>query len=145
MRTLNRNKTIMHYANQTESNIPIYELDANGNRKVIIVDGAETYVISGYEDAVYSEPVEFEGNLSLSGGEVASVEFGIDVSNYDAVLVVNKGDIDIDETSVIWTFSEIGYKDIEKTIIDPQSADYRVKKVSPSLNEAKYLLSRIVK
>lgn len=145
MRTLNRNKRILHYANQTGARLPIYELKPDGTYMTIMVDGVETKVISGYEENPYSLPVEFEGNLSLSGGEISNVEFGIDASAYDAILVINKGDAQISETSLIWADSEIAYKDIEETIVDPNSADYRVTRVSPSLNESKYLLAKVVK
>lgn len=144
MRTLNRNKVKLYYANQIEE-VPIYERNADGTIKTMVVDGAETYVISGYDRNVYSNPVEFEGNLALSGGEVVNVEYGVDASAYDAVLVVNKGDIDISETSLIWAETEPRYKNPERTILDPYSADYRVTRVSPSLNESKYLLTKVVK
>lgn len=144
MRTLNKNKVKMYYANQT-AETPIYERNADGTIKTIVVDGAETYVISGYDYNSYSLPVEFEGNFALSGGEVANVEYGVDPSAYDAVLIVNKGDVDISETSLIWRETEPTYKDVEETIVDPYSADYRVTRVSPSLNESKYLLNKVVK
>ena len=144
MRTLNRNKVNLYYANQT-AETPIYELNSDGTIKTITVDGVSTKVISGYETNSYSKPISFEGNIALSGGEVMNVEYGVDPSAYDAVLVVNKGDIDISETSLIWAETEPTYKDVEKTIVDPCSADYRVTRVSPSLNESKYLLNKVVK
>lgn len=144
MRTLNKNKVKMYYANQI-AETPIYERNADGTVKTIVVDGAETPVISGYDYNSYSLPVEFIGNIALSGGEVANVEYGIDDSSYDAILVVNKGDVQISETSLIWHETEPRYKDVEETIVDPYSADYRVTRVSPSLNESKYLLNKVVK
>lgn len=144
MRTLNKNKVNLYYANQVEST-PIYEKNADGTIKTIVVDGVETYVISGYDKNSYSKPVSFKGNLALSGGEVANVEYGVDYSAYDAILVVNKDEIDISETSLIWAETEPRYKDVEEMIVDPYSADYRVSRVSPSLNESKYLLTKVVK
>lgn len=144
MRTLNRNKQTLYYSNQTERE-PIYVKNPDGTDKTITVDGVSTKVISGYEEYSYSLPVRFEGNIALSGGRIENVEYGIDESNYDAVLVVNKNDIDISETSLIWADSEPTYKDVEHTKVDPYSADYRVTRVSPSLNESKYLLSKVVK
>lgn len=144
MRTLNKNKVKMYYANQI-AETPIYERNADGTIKTIVVDGAETYVISGYESNSYTKPVEFYGNIALSGGEVSNVEYGVDDSLYDAILVVNKGDIQISETSLIWHETTPAYKDVEEKIVDPYSADYRVTRVSPSLNESKYLLNKVVK
>ena len=145
MRTLNRNKQVLYYSNQTSEKTPIYATNPDGTIKTVDVDGVSTKVITGYRDKGYTLPQRFEGNIALSGGEVANVEFGVDDSAYDAVLVMNKNEINISETSFIWAESEPQYKDVEKTIVDPYSADYRVTRVSPSLNESRYLLSKVVK
>ena len=145
MRTLTRNKQVLYYSNQIVGRVPVYATNPDGTIKTIDVDGVSTKVISGYSENGYTEPVEFEGNIALSGGEVVNVEFGVDASAYDAVLILNKDEIDISETSLIWSVSPVGYKDTAKTIIDPYSADYRVTRVSPSLNQSKYLLSKVVK
>ena len=80
MRTLNKNKTKLYYA-LYDGEVPIYDYyeDEDGNR--IPIDTGETTI--GYEN-----PVEFYGNISLSGGESEAKEFGIDVSAYDSVLVM---------------------------------------------------------
>lgn len=145
MRTLTRNKQVLYYSNQIVGRVPVYATNPDGTIKTIDVDGVSTKVISGYSENGYTEPVEFEGNIALSGGEVVNVEFGVDASAYDAVLILNKDEINISETSLIWSVSPVGYKDTAKTIIDPYSADYRVTRVSPSLNQSKYLLSKVVK
>lgn len=145
MRTLNRNKQKLYYSNQTNEKTPVYARNADGTIKTVDVDGVSTQVITGYTEKAYSLPQEFEGNIALSGGEVVNVDFGIDASAYDAVLVLNKNEINITETSLIWADSEPTYKDVEKTIVDPYSADYRVTRVSPSLNQSKYLLAKVVK
>ena len=145
MRTLTRNKQALYYSNQTDEKAPIYSTNPDGTIKQIEVDGVLTNVITGYDGHLYSKPVKFEGNIALSGGEVISVEFGVDASAYDAVLILNKDEINISETSLIWAETEPRYKDVEETIVDPYSADYRVTRVSPSLNQGKYLLSKVVK
>ena len=81
----------------------------------------------------------------MSGGESNIVEYGIDKSEYDAIIIMQNGELPITETSLIWLESPVVYKDVENKIVDANSADYRVKKVSPSLNQTKYLLERIVK
>ena len=143
--TLASNKQSMKYSLQVER-VPIYATDENGN--VIYYedsDGNKIPYETGEYTTGYSQPVSFFGNIAMSGGEVNSVEFGIDVSGYDATLVVDKGMIPIDETSLIWHTSEVGYKDTEKTIVDGNTADYKVIAVKPSLNTTKYILGRITK
>ena len=146
MRALKRNKQEMKYALLIGEE-PIYEVDDDGNRIVDYVDedGIEYYRETGEYELAYSEPVSFFGNIDMSGGESAAKEFGVSTSDYDAVLIMDNGEIPITETSLIWHESEVGYKDIDKKIIDGNSADYRVKKVSKSLNNTKYLLSSTIK
>lgn len=145
MRTLNRNKQVLYYSNQTNEKTPVYATNPDGTIKTVVVDGVETNVITGYTNKGYTLPTVFEGNISLSGGEVVNVEFGVDSSAYDAILILDKNEISISETSLIWAETEPRYKDVQKTIVDPYSADYRVTRVSPSLNQSKYLLSKVVK
>ena len=135
MRTLNKNKTKLYYA-LYDGEVPIYDHyeDEDGNR--IPIDTGETTI--GYEN-----PVEFYGNIALSGGESEAKEFGIDVSAYDSVLVMNKSALPIDETSLIWFESEPQYN--ADGTVDGKSADYTVVKVSPSLNVDKYVLKKVVK
>lgn len=143
--TLQSNKQAMKYSLQGER-VTIYETDENGN--IIYYtdsDGNQIPMETGEYTTGYSQPVSFFGNIAMSGGEVDSVEFGIDVSGYDATLVVDKGAIPIDETSLIWHTSKVGYKDAEKTIVDGSTADYKVIAVKPSLNTIKYILGRITK
>lgn len=143
MRTQNKNKQKLYISNQTGLT-PVYERDEYGNIKYVVVDGKKVPVETGEYELGYSYPRLVYGNIALSGGETLPVEFGLDVSKYDAKLQ-GVDDDDITETSLIWHKSPLVYKDKAKTIINPNSADYRVTRVSPSLNEDKYLLTRIVK
>lgn len=143
MRTLNRNKQRMFYSSQTEL-VPIYETNSDGSIKYINVDGTIQPVTTGQTRLDYCIPIEFLGNISFGGGETQSVEFGIDVSNYDATLLVDKGSLNLSETSLIWYKNEIKFKDKAQTVVDPRSADYRVKKITTSLNAEKYLLERVI-
>lgn len=135
MRTLNKNKQKMFYANQ-DKRVPIYETyyDADGN---------EYKLDTGETRFVYGEPVEFKGNISLSGGEAEAQEFGLNLADYSAVLVVDKGILPLTETSRIWYENE-PKKDMDGNT-DEYSADYRVVKPSPSLNVGKYVLQKMVK
>ena len=143
MRNLKKNKQTMYYAllNKTQ---PVYERDELGNIIYIEIDGVRVPVETGDTELVYSKPVKFKGNISTSGGKSKETEYGIDSTDYDAVLMMMKNDLPITETSIIWHTSNIGYKDADKTIIDDKSADYVVKKRSPSLNQFKYLLGKVL-
>ena len=157
MRTLRKNQQSMKYALQI-GEVPIYNRDENG--EIIYEhyedsDGNIIYYLdengnkipseTGEYEVGYSEPHEFFGNVAMSGGEAEAVEYGIDVSAYDATLVMEKGVLPIDETSLIWFESEVGYTDASMTHADGHTADYKVLAVKPSLNFVKYILGRIVK
>lgn len=135
MRTLNKNKQKMYYANQDKT-VPIYEtyIDADGN---------EYQLDTGETKLVYGEPIEFKGNIAMSGGEAEAQEFGLNLSDYEAVLIVGKNTLPITETSLIWHATE-PTKDKDGNT-DEYSADYRIVKISPSLNFDKYVLKKVVK
>lgn len=143
MRTLARNKQNMKFSLLLGEQ-PIYVLDDEGNKIVDYVDteGNEYYRETGEKELLYSEPVPFYGNIGMSGGEVEAQEFGLSTSDYDAVLIMNKNELPIDETSLIWHLSEVLYTNGK---LDANSADYRIRKVAPSINQTKYLLAKIVK
>lgn len=135
MMMLNRNKQKMYYALYGKE-VPIYDyyIDSEGNK--IPLETGETKI-------VYENPVEFLGNISLSGGESEAVEFGLNLADYEAILVVAKNTLPINETSRIWHNTEPTYND--DGTINESSADYKVVKVSPSLNVDKFVLRKIVK
>ena len=137
MRTLNKNTQKMYYANQ-DKEVPITETYYDDEGNAYELDTGET-------ELVYGEPIEFYGNIAMSGGEAEAQEFGIDVSAYDAILITSKDLIPIDETSLIWFESEVVYENEEEKIPDEFSADYKVLAVKPSLNVSKYILGRRVK
>lgn len=146
MRTLNKNKQKMYYS-LFKGVEPEYELDENGQKIVDYKDedGIEYYRETGNKIPTYFEPVLFYANISMSGGEVNTQEYGIDVSGYDAIIVLDKDEIPIEETSLVWFENEPTYKDTEKTIVDGNKADYRVLAIKPSLNQLKCILQRITK
>lgn len=144
MRLLRKNMQPMKYSLQ-DGRVPIYERDENGDIVYIEVDGQKIPVETGEYETGYSAPVDFMGNISMSGGEAEAKEFGMDIGDFDAVIVLEKDAIPITETSIIWHTSPVKYKDEQNTIVDSKSADYAVKRVSPSLNFTKVLLQRIVK
>ena len=134
----------MKYSLQ-DGRVPIYERDENGDIVYIEVEGKKVPVETGEYETGYSSPVDFMGNISMSGGEAEAKEFGMDIGDFDAVIVLEKDAEPLTETSIIWHASPVKYKDEQNTIVDSKSADYAVKRVSPSLNFTKVLLQRIVK
>lgn len=143
MRNLRKNKQTMYYA-LLDKTQPIYERDESGNIIYIEINGVQVPVETGEKELVYGNPVKFRGNISMSGSESKETEYGIDTTDYDAVLMMQLDELPINETSIIWHKSPIGYKDEERKIIDDKSADYIVKKLSPSLNQFKYLLGKVL-
>ena len=136
MRTLNKNAQKMYYANQDRV-VPIYEYYEDEDGNMIPLDTGETKL-------VYGEPIEFKGNISLSnGGEVEVQEYGLSQADYSAILITSKNTLPITETSLIWHTTE-PTKDIDGNT-NEFSADYRVVKVSDSLNVSKYALQKVVK
>lgn len=148
MRCLKKNKQNMYYSLLLGES-PVYAYDEHGNRIVDWVDeetGEVHYIEKGTKVNLYSEPVLFKGNIAMSGSDVDRTEFGVSEANYEAVLVMTKGDIPITETSLIWFQTPPTTKDIEGvTYADDSTADYRVLKVSPSLNVDRYILDKVVK
>ena len=138
MMTLDINKQKMYYAILVDTVQEEY-IDEDGNRYP-----------TGEPKNIYSEPIEFYGNIAMSGGEAEAQEFGISTSDYEAVLLLSKGEKDkegnviaLKETSLVW-FETEPQKD-EKGYTDEFSADYRVIKPSPSLNTVRYVLKKVVK
>jgi hypothetical protein len=141
MRTLNKNKQKMYYSLYLGQE-PEYVLDDNGNKVVEYVDddGNVYYKETGNVIDIYSEPVPFYGNISMSGGEVETVEFGLNIGDYEAVLLTSKNVLPITETSLIW----LNTKPTDG-VVKREQADYTVIKISPSLNQDKYVLKAVVK
>lgn len=138
----------MLFANYKDAE-PIYEKDEDGNiiyETYYDTDGTEyTYPVEiGLSQVGYTSPQKMKGNIVFSGGETEAKEFGLDASDYTAILICPKDAYDINETSLIWFKNEVGYKDIEHTEIEPNTADFRVVKCSPSLNYDKYALRKVI-
>lgn len=132
MRCQLRNKQKMYYA--------LYQgVTEVTTGDTIVIDGKTVNVENGTRTIGYGDAVEFWGNIAMTGGEVNETEYGIDVSSYSAVLVMDKGEIPIDEHSLIW------FETTPTNPVDASTADYKVVKLVPSLNVDKYLLQRIEK
>lgn len=141
------------YETRQYTNYPSYELFPSDNlypldeeRENIVyirVDGIMVPVEAGEPVFGYENAVEFKGNIAMSGGEAEAREFGLNVGDYSAVLVLAKNSIPIDETSLVWFETEP--KINPDGTVDQYSADYTVVKVAPSINVDRYALKKVVK
>ena len=142
MRDIRRNQQSLYYALFKEE-VPEYKRDKDGN---LIIDGYDgidpIYRETGRTIPKYYDPVKFKSSISFGGSEVDLTPYGISNGDYDATLVLRKGIIPVEETSLIWYETEPVFIDGE---VDSASADFRVVKIVPSLNEKRYVLKRIVK
>ena len=133
MRTLKKNNRKVYYALKVEK-------QAEKSEETIIVDGEEISIDEGDYGISYTVPVGFTANISFSSGDTQDVEFGIDVSGYDAIIVTKLQALPITETSLIWF--ETVPPEVEN---DGSTADYSVIAVRHSLNYTKAILKRRVK
>lgn len=144
MRMMNRNKQNLYYALQ-DREVPIYETDEDGDIRYIEIDGQQIPVETGQTELGYSEPIKMLANIAFETNETTAQEFGVDVSDYDAIVVFGKNEYPLTETSRIWFESTPRYKDTSETIVDGDSADYKVVSVRSSLNEGKAILKHLTK
>lgn len=146
MRTLRRNKQMLYYSLQSSEKQPVYETDDDGNIVYYEDDeGNQIPIETGEYEYTYSTPVSFFANISMGGSDTQQEVYGVDMSSYDATLLVERDSLPIDETSLIWFETEPTYKDEDKTIPDEQTADYTVVKVVDSLNFTTVVLKKRVK
>ena len=144
MRMMNRNKQNLYYTLQ-DREVPIYETDEDGDIRYIEIDGQQIPVETGQTELGYSEPIKMLANIAFETNETTAQEFGVDVSDYDAIVVFRKNEYPLTETSRIWFESTPRYKDVSETIVDGDSADYQVVSVRSTLNEGKAILRHLTK
>lgn len=131
MRTLRRNKSKLKYSNFLEK------------RAVIKTDDEGNLLKTGEKKSVYSQPQNLKGNIVTKGvGQLQATEYGLDMADYDAVLILDKGLYPLREGSLIWQDTE-PITD-EQGYADKTSADYRVMKIGSTLNVDKVILKRLV-
>lgn len=155
MRTAKKNKVKLLYSLQGE-NVPIYEVDGEGDIVYEEVEGVNVPVETGDSFTGYEEPIEFFGNLSFYTGWNYPGVWGVTLNNADAILLMDKNELPIDETSRIWFKSEPTTKTVkvyntetgemtDRTVTDADSADFSVSRIIPSLNVVRYVLKGIEK
>ena len=123
MRTLNRNKIRIFYANY-RNRIPLK--DEYGN-------------LTGEYEILYDTPVEVKANVSAARGEATTRQFGDD-EGYDRVIVLDDPKFPIAVTSILWidTLPEIADDGSTNT-----PHDYIVKQVATSLNSVSIAVSKV--
>lgn len=142
MRTASKNKQKLKYSLYGKV-IEEFETDINGNIVYVEVDGEKIPVAKG-KKTIYNDPVDFNANISTSGsGDVNLAEWGIDKSDYNALIVANKGEFPFDEQTLIFFNSEPKFDDLG--VLKPESADYHIIAIRPSLNQVVYLLKENIK
>lgn len=136
MRMANKNKQNLYYALRNSSSVGTVG-------RTITIDGVTVNVEDGYSDYGYSVPEAFIANIIEGGGNAKPTSYGISLADYDAVLVLAKDQIPISEDSLIWHNTVPAFKDAPtNSIVDPDSADYRVKRIIHSLNHTIVGLAR---
>ena len=114
MRTLDRNKQLIYYANL------IGEAD--------VID--EYGQFTGETTTEYSEPMPLRVNVSPARGEASIELFGTDL-NYSKTIVTNK-DYGINENSIMW---------VDKPTTEPHN--YIVVSVAKSINSISYAIREV--
>lgn len=137
MRTALKNKQKLKYALYHERQ-EIYQTDSEGNIVYTEVDGERVPVLEGYSEHFYDKPVDFIGNImpvgseSYARGNVAIYRaYGIDISAYDALILMNRGELPITESSLIWEWHEP--KHVSRTTISsvtPNTMLYPMKRLT---------------
>lgn len=118
-----------------------YKTDEDGNI-IYVKNGNKQVPIEKEIPAHYSKPVDFKASIAMAGGEAEAMEFGIDVSKYSAVITTPKELLPLTESSLIWHTKAPKFKKDES--VDDSSAEYKVVKVSHSLNYDRYVLEKRV-
>lgn len=160
MRQLRKNRQVLYYASYKGVK-PVYATTENylttEDDKLILtedgkllvgdvplmtdVDGEMVAVVDAYKDE-YSVPAIFKANISFDSGETRLGEYGLNPSDYNAIISAEKGKLPFDERTLIWYQSEVEYD--EDGLVKPETADYRVIAIKTSLNEERFILRKRV-
>ena len=151
---LDINKQAMKYSLQGQT-VTIYERDDDGN---IIYEGytdsegnftpyldSEGNKIPRIKDEYvgYSLPIDFRANISFSGGEAQSKEYGFDTADFDAILLTDRNKFPLKKGDIIWLDSKPTYT--SDSLVDETSADFTIVGIKPALYSTKYMLKAVVK
>lgn len=138
---LDINKQAMKYALQGQT-VTVYEKDEDGNLKFYETEDGEKIYYT-HEETGFSEPVDFKANISFSGGEAQSKEYGFDTADFDAILLTDRNMLPIQKGDLIWLDSKPTYT--SGSLVDETSADFTIVGIKPALCSTKYMLKAVVK
>lgn len=122
----------------------LFARDLDGNIVYTSYNGVEYPVLSETKDN-YCPPEIFYANISFNSGETVQAEFGLDTSDYDAIISADKGYYPFNiftEQTLIWHESVPKIDDYGQAIIE--SAEYRIVAIKTSLNEQRFILKKRV-
>ena len=135
----NKNKQALKYAlYKGREYIP----QTDDNDQIVYDDSGVPMRTGGTRPGYYS-PKTFYANIAFAGGEAEAVSYGVSVDAYDSKIILQKDELPITETSLIFKDSKPKYR--KDGSLDENSADFRVIRKAPSLNYTVYLLKRIEK
>lgn len=140
MRALRKNMQKMWYS-LYESDKQSYKRDKDGEIVYVTIDGDAVPVENAERKVGYSKPIEFWANIAGNRGEAQAAAFGVSVGDYDATLYFPKGKFPIDEHSLIWYDHE---PDLNAEVT-PDTADFTVARKPICLDEAVFLLKRVIR
>lgn len=138
---LDINKQAMKYSLQGQT-ITVYEKDDDGNPKFYETEDGEKIYYT-HEKQGFSEPVDFRANISFSGGEAQSKEYGFDTADFDAILLTDRNTLPVQKGDLIWLDSKPTYT--SNSLVDETSADFTIVGIKPALYSTKYMLKAVVK
>lgn len=147
---LDINKQAMKYSLQGQT-VTIYERDDDGNILYYTDNDGNPYLdeegnkmLKVLEEKIgFSEPVDFNANIAFSGGEAQTMEYGFNSSDFDAVILTDKGKYPFEKGDLIWLDNEVTYN--ADGMVDETSADFTIVGVKPALHSTKYMLKAVVK
>ena len=137
-------QTVTIYGRDDDGNI-VYEgyTDTEGNFIPYLDDDGNKIPKVIEEKTGFSDPVDFKANISFSGGEAQSKEYGFDTADFDAILLTDRNMLPVQKGDLIWLDSEPTHT--SDSLIDETSADFTIVGIKPALYSTKYMLKAVVK
>lgn len=120
---------------------PVYKHDDNGDVVTETIDGEQVPVEIGQRE-LYTKPKRKLVSFSTGGKSAIKDEYGIDDTDWNAMIMVELGKLYLDTKSIVWRNNSVTYR--EDGSVDPNSAEYKVVRVLPSNTVQRYLLQKVV-
>lgn len=120
---------------------PVYKQDEYGNVVTETIDSELVPVEIGQRE-LYTKPKRKLVSFSTGGKSAVKDEYGIDETDWNAMIMVELGRLYLDSKSLVWRNNSVTYR--EDGSVDPNSAEYKVVRVLPSNTVQRYLLQKVV-